>query len=538
VPLNEAMGLGLIVDIESGGFGLCEMLTMKLYDVSSGKFINPANGRMITMNDAIADDLISSISSLVKNTQNGAYLKLNEAIDANVIDTNAGVYVYPDGQRIDLQEARKLGLIVSNQKLLSLESAIKMGLYRPESGKFIDPSTNDEFDLQTCIDNGLIDGETTVIKDFATGQDKPLKQAIESCSDMDVVKGRVVDSESKMSNNFNDAFNMGLLVTVQKPLTSRSMERNESFENILKSESSVPTLPKEMSVTDAIAHGFINPNIALIKNPKTGQFQTLSKVLEDGEIDVTTKKIHIDPSAPVFTFDPACVVYTRAPETFENAVESGRLNLSDGSYTNPDQAIKCTLKEAITMGLIDPESALIKDGAHHKLIKLPEAFRKGLIDSDKFNVVDTSTSKLMSLQAAVDDAILVTPKRSLDLLETLKFNLYESQNGTFNDPFITAPVPLTLQEAIAKGLIDPSTTVVRDMHNKDIQPLHAAIACGLIDPINGRLVTDTEPFDFLKARDKGLLLPAEQRVSNSVGTTPQTLCCLHSSFFLFHVQFC
>lgn len=522
VPLNEAMGLGLIVDIESGGFGLYEMLTMKLYDVDSGKFINPANGRLITMHDAITDDLISLVSSLVKNSQNGAYLKLNEAIDANIIDTNAGVYVYPNKQRINLQEARKLGLIVSNQKLLSLENAIKMGLYRPESGKFVDPSTNDEFDLQLCIDNGLIDGETTVIKDFATGQDKPIKQAIE-CSDVDVVKGRVVDSESKMSNNFNDAFNKGMLVTVQKPLTGRSMERNESLENILKSESSAPTLPKEMSLTEAIAHGIINPEIALIKNPKTGQFQIISKVLEDDGIDAT-RKITIDASATVFTFDPTCVVYTRAPETFENAVESGRLNLSDGSYTNPDQAIKYNLKEAITMGLIDPESALIKDGAHKKLIKLPEAFRKGLIDSDKFNVVDTSTSKLMSLKVAVDDAILVTPKRSLDLLEALNFNLYESPTGTFNDPFITALVPLTLQEAIAKGLIDPSTTVVKDMHNKDIEPLHAAIASGLIDPINGRLVTDTEPFDFIRARDKGLLLPAEQRVSNSVGIAPQKLC--------------
>lgn len=514
VPLNEAMGLGLIVDIEGGGFGLYEILAMKLYNVDSGYFINPANARVVSMADAIEDDLISLVSSLVKDPTNGVYLKLNDAIKANIVDVIDGKFVYQDGRKIDLQEARKLGLIVSQQKLLTLENAIKMGLYRAESGKFVDPSTNELMNLQDCIDTGLIDGDTTVLKSFSNGQDKSLRNAVES-GDIDIVKGRVVDPESKMSTSFDVAFSKGLLLTVTKPLTGK-FSRNESFENILKSEMSALPTPKEMSLDEAIKHGIIDIETALIKDPKTGQFRPLSKVLEEHSIDVT-KKITIDPSAPFFTFDPTCVVYSRQPETFENAVESGHLNLSDGSYTSPEHAVKCNLKEAIANGFIDPESALIKDGAKGKMIRLPEAFRKGLIDSDKFNVVDTSTSKLLSLKHAVDDAIIVTPKRSLDLLEALKYNLYDPETGSFNDPFITANLPITLQDAITKGLIDPSTTMVRDLNNSAIAPLPAAIINGLIDPVNGRLVNDNEPLDFVKARDKGLLLPAEQRVSNSVG---------------------
>ena len=517
VPLNEAMGLGLIVDIESGGFGLYEILAMKLHDVDMGQFINPANGRLVTMADAIEDDLISLVSSLVKDT-NGAYLRLNDAIRANLIDVIEGRYVYPDGKKIDLKEARRLGLIVSQQKLLSLENSIKMGLHDTESGRFVDPSSNEVMDLQECIDGGLIDGDTTVVKNFATGHDKPLRSAIE-CGDVDVMKGRVLDSESKLLNNFEVAFKKGLMFTVPRPITGKSIERQVSFENILKSEASLSTAtPREMSIDDAIKHRLIDPETALIKDPKTGQFRPLAKALGEQKIDVT-KKIVLDPTATSFNFDPTCVVYTREPETFEKAVESGHLSLSDGTYVNPDNAIKCNLKEAITSGFIDPESALIKDGAKNKMIRLPEAFRKGLIDSDKFNVVDTSTSKLLSLQNAVDDAILVTPKRSLDLLEALKFNLYDPETGSFSDPFITATMPLTLQEAIAKCLIDPSTTMVRDINNSEIAPLPAAINSGLIDPVMGRLVNDNEPLDFVKARDKGLLLPAEQRVSNSVGSS-------------------
>lgn len=516
VPLNEAMGLGLIVDIESGGFGLYELLAMKLYDPETGKFINPSNGRAVTMADAIEDDLISLVSSLVKDTTNGAYLRLNDGIKANLIDVMGGRYVYPDGKKIDLQEARRLGLIVSQQKLLSLENAIKMGLYRPETGKLVDPSTNEEMDLKECIDMGLIDGDTTVVKNFATGQDKPLRSAIE-CGDVDVGKGRVNDAESRLTDNFDTAFKKGLMFTVLKPITGKSIERNESFENILRTDVASAPVPKELSLEEAIKLGIIDAETAVVKDPKTGQFRPLSKAMDEQKFDVT-KRIAIDPSAPFFAFDPTCVVYSRTPESFEHAVESGHLNLSDGSYNNPKTAATCNLKEAIASGLIDPESALIKDGAKNKMIRLPDAFRKGLIDSDKFNVVDTSSSKLLSLKAAVDDAILVTPKRSLDLLETLKFNLYDPATGSFSDPFTTAAEPLTLHEAITKGLIDPSTTMVRDLNNSQIAPLPAAISSGLIDSANGRLVNDnSEPLDFVKARDKGLLLPAEQRVSSSVG---------------------
>lgn len=536
VPLNEAMGMGLIVDIESGGFGLYEMLAMKLHDVEKGSFINPANGRMVTMADAIDDDLISVISSIVKDASNGAYLKLNEAIDAKRIDVVDGKYVYPDGRRIDLQEARKLGLIVSQQKLMPLEKALKMGLYRPENGMFVDPSTNQEINLQTCIDGGLIDGETTVLKNFLTGQDESIKDAIES-GKINVANGRVIDPESKVWNNFDVAFSKGLLLTVQKPLADESVKRSENFDSILQSEIVKPLASKEMSLEEAIKQRIINAESALVKDPKTGQLRSLSKALEDQNIDLT-KTISIDPTSLVFAFDPSCVVYARAPKTFENAVESGLLNLSDGTFNDPEHNVHCNLKEAITMGVIDPESALIKDSAKGKMIRLPEAFRKGLIDSDKFNVVDTSNSKLLSLKTAVDDAILVTPKRSLDLLEALEYNLYDSATGSIKDPFTSSNLPLTLQDAITKGLIDPSTTVVRDLNNSNIAPLQAAINSGLVDAVNGRVANDKDPIDFLKARDRLLLLPAEQRVSfwltKSFIFCHLSVSCAIANEFLFH----
>lgn len=518
VSLSEALNLGLIVDIESGSFGVYEMLAMKLYDPSSGKFINPSNNCLITMSNAIENDLISPLCSFIKDEENNLYIKLTDAIKKSIIDTEKGVYMlHHSNDSIDLQEAKKRGLIVSHQKLLTLENAIAMGLFRSENGKFVDPSTNELLDLQACIDKGLIDGDSTILGS-GSSEDSSLRKAIER-GEIDVSECSVIDPNTGISSPLDVALNKGLLMTVRKPLTGerKSIARLESFENILKSEavSNEANNSREISLGDAINDGLVDANSMFIKDPKTGQFQTLARVLSSNEnlIDLSKK---IDPSATSISIDENSVIYNRAPpESFESAVESGHLDLSNGNYHNPTLGIKSNLKDAIENGLIDPDSALIKDGAKGKLIRLPKAFRKGLIDSDKFNVIDTATSKLMPLQNAVDDAILVTPKRSLDLLDALQYNLYESSSGRFKDPFCSSSI--TLNDAIAKGLIDPSTTLVRDLENSQIAPLSTAISNGLIDPIGGRLMVlgeNAENLDLLKARDKGLLLPAEQRVSN------------------------
>lgn len=545
IPLSEAMGLGLIVDIESAGFGLYEMLAMKLYDLRSGKFINPVNNRLVTLSEACEDDLINAISSLVKNTETGKYVLLDEAIESKIIDPIAGMYLYPNGDKIDFQEARKRGLIVSSQNMLAIESAVKMQLYRPESGKFVDPSTNEHNDLQMCIDTGLLDSDTTVLKDLLSGQDKPIKLAIEQ-GDVDINRGRILEPKSKRAYNIDAAFSRGLLVTVQKPITGKPFGRNDSMDNILKS---VQKPARELSLEDAIKFDLIDPDTAVIKDPKTGNFRILKLAIDDQAVDLQKKTV-IDPKASFYVFDPTCVIYKKEPVSFENAIESGRLNLSTGKFTNPDDQAQCTLKEAITLGLIDPESALIKDGAKNKLIRLPEAFRKGLIDSEKFNVVDTSTSKLVPLQAAVDCGLVTTPKRAIDLLEALQYNLYNPTTGHFTDPFITTNVidrkKLNLNEAIASGLIDPSTTMARDSDNSTIAPLNTAISTGLIDAVRGQLTVDQAngtAIDFIKAKERGLLLPAGERVSGyakhslyiSLIKHPLIIFNLSHSFHLFQI---
>lgn len=521
VPLNEAMALGLIVDIENGSFGLYEVIAMGLYDRHGKQIIHPVSSRRLSLRQACIEDLVSPIASLVKDTTTGKYLKLNEAITAQIIDDMQGVYLLPK-DTLDLQEARKRGLIVSNQKLMSIEKAVKMNLLDAKSGKITDPALNVPFDLQESLNNNLIDSETTVFKNFLTGQYKPLKQAIAE-GDIDVTKGKVLDPKSKLAYTYDVALEKGLLVTIERPVTGRSMMRRDSIDLTM---SPVSKTPREMTLREAIRYEIINPETSVFKDPITGKFKALKHVIN--HIDPEIRAV-IDPKSLFFVFDKTFVIYTREPITFEHAVESKQLNLSTGKFIDSLDTTKTEhlLKDAIGQGFIDPESALIKDGVKHKLVRLPEAYRKGLVDAEKANVVDSATSKLYALQAAYDTGLLITPKRAFGLLEALSYQLYNPQDGQFTDPFATASTyttiepsqqpqikQITLNDAITTGLIDPTTTVVRDTSNSTIIPLTAAIAQNIVDPTNGLLIkSDNETLDLVKAQEKGYLLPAEQRVS-------------------------
>lgn len=544
VSLNEALSLGLIVDIENASFGLYELLAMGFYDKASRKVLHPVTGRRLNLNEACIEDVVSLSSSLIKSNKSGKYVRLAQALKEKIIDESNGCYNIGESEQIDLQEARSRGLIVSNRRLLSLELVMRMQLFRSETGKFCDPTTGEFYDLAEAIQNGFIDPATTVFKNQVTGRELPLNEAIVN-GDVDVTKGRVFDPKTKSAYNYDVALSRGILVTITKPLTERTevINRQDSVELLGQTPVSVVvSKPREMSLEEAIKYNIIDPKTALVRDFNTFKFVPFELAQQNGMIDLS-KRTLVDPKALYFAFDPTLVVYVKEPMTFDYAAESKSLDLQTGmltyqetpvakSETNSDSETNdvdlpegelrvYTLKDATTMGIIDPDSALVKDLAKSKLVRLPEAFRKGLMDANKANVLNTKTSKLCTLSEAYESGLIVTPKRSFGLLEAISFNLYNPTNGCFVDPFQMNPdiikrKKFSLAETIATGLIDPSSTVVRNPSTGEIVPLTAAIQTGLIDAHDGRIrdmTNSKNDMDLVKAAERGLLLAAEQRVS-------------------------
>jgi dystonin len=115
--------------------------------------------------------------------------------------------------------------------------------------------------------------------------------------------------------------------------------------------------------------------------------------------------------------------------------------------------------------------------------------------------------------------LLITPSRGFTLIEAIIYGLYNPTTGGFTYPFTTTSIidrrRLTLDEAIADNLIDPSSTVVKDPESGGVVSLLSAIDTKLVNPVDGRIRDnkDDKEIDFIKAHEKGLILPAEQRVS-------------------------
>lgn len=540
VSLSDAMELGLIVDIESAGFGLFEAIVMGLYDADSGCFIHPSTGRKLMLSDACKEELINPLKSIVKHSKSGKYFKLPEAVEAGLIDEERGVYKVPDSKRIlTLKEAKEKGLIVTSMKPLSVEEAVRCGLYRPETGRFTDPDVGDQLDIAQALVHGLVDANTTALKDPATGQLKSLNSGIEDGS-IDVPRGRIVDPKTRRAYTIDSALERGLLVTVERPITFQQAVRRGSID-FQRGTFKDPRTMRECTLEEAIRYELIDPESAVVKDPQTGRFRTLKKAITDGVIDMN-KRAAFDPQTgkvkPLcIIFEQGTVVFLREPLTFDAAIEQGHLNVVTGKFTDPQSKEVLTLKETVSLGLIDPDSALIKDSTKKKLVKLPEAFRKGLMDAEKGNVLDSATSRLYSLSAAIESGLLTTPRRGLSLIEGLQFGLYNPTTGGFTDPFFSSGVidrrRLRLEEAIESGLIDPSSTVVKDADSGNISSLTDAISVSkIVDATAGRMLeTSTgKSIDLLKARDKGYILAAEARVSTLLLFFSQRLTILSSSY--------
>ncbi|CAH2986630.1 unnamed protein product [Chilo suppressalis] len=516
IPLSEAMSLGLIVDIESAGFTLYETLAMNMYDITEVVFVHPVTERKISLKSAIIEELINPQTSLVKHIPTSKYIKLDEAIQTGVVDEENSVYVLPNGNEINFLDAKHRGLIVTAKKNISLEEIIRNGFFRPDNGKLVDPTTNEYVDINKAIEINFLNPDLTIVKDNLTNKFKPLIVAIQQ-GDVDVTKGRVLDTKAKKTYSLDIAFDKGLLVTVVQPLTSQTITKRYMPEATSSKE---PVL-REFTLDEAIKYEFINSETAVIKDPRKNKYIPLKLGMTEGIIDKNAKgsfDIQNRTRTLCFVFENSLIVYIREPLTFEQALEKGYINVATARFTDPHSNEVLTIKDATILGYIDSDTALIKDNLKKRLVKLPEAFRKGLMDAEKGNILDTETSKLNTLASSIESGLLMTPKKSFSLIETINFGIYNPTTGALNDPFITTSVidrkRLSLGEAIHQGIVDPSSTVVKEPETGKIWPLVQAIEQKLVDPVEGRLVIDPKKeisLDLVKAHKKGYLLPAETR---------------------------
>ena len=508
MPLNVALEREFILDIEHA-FSLYDAIHVGFFDKHRNCFVHPTNGRHLNLDAACKEALIQPAKSIVKHSKTGRYMKLDEAITIGLIDPERNVYCPPGSSPLTLPEALEHCFIVTSRSGLTLEEAIRNGLYAHETGKFVDPSVGDLLDLNQAMEHGLIDGSTTALKDMATGSLKSLKSAIED-GDVDVVRGRVVESRSKRSMNLETALEQGMIVTVERALTFDQAVRTGAIDLNMGTFID-PRTSCQCTLEEAIRQELIDPQSAVIKNPRTGRFISLKRAVVEGIVDMRKRAI-MDPLTGYLLplciiFEQGTVVFHRQSLGFDEAIERGQFNLKMARLTEPASLEELNLKQAVALGCLNSDSVLVRDSLHKQFLKLSAAFEVALIDADQGLVLDNSNGKQVSLAEALEMGLIITPKRQLSLIEAIEFGLYDLETGRFTDPFNKRS--LTLSEAAESCVVDLSSNLAKDPQTGRIVSLFEAIEEGLLDATAGRLAN----MNLVEALAKGYLLTAHARVS-------------------------
>ena len=509
MPLNEALEREFLLDIERP-FSLYDALHVGFFDENRNCFVHPANGRRLNLDAACKEELVDPKKSIVKNAKTGRYMKLDEAVSLELIDTERNVYILPDGSaELTLLQALKNKLLVTSKSGLTIEEAIRNGLYSPETGKFVDPSVGDLLDLNQALEHGLVDASTSAFVEKLTGNLKSIRSALQD-GDIDGVRGRVIEPRSKRSISLEAALEQGLIVTVDRALTFDQAVRVGAID-LTQCVFHDPRTSRQCTLEEAIRLELIDPESAVIKDPRTGRFTPVKRAVTEGIIDLRKRAV-FDPEsgrlAPLcIIFEQGTVVFHRQPLSFDDAIDQGALNLRTARLTELVSREELNLKQSVALGCLDCDSVMVKDHLRKQLLNLSAALDLAMIDAEKGLVLDNSNGQELSLSEALDVGLLVTPKRRITLIESLGFGLYDAETGRFTDPFEKRT--LSLRQAIEETLLDISTTLAKYPQTGNIVPLSLAISQGLVNDCTGRLAE----MNLTEALAQGYLLTTEDRVS-------------------------
>lgn len=498
MSMKIALNDGWLLDIETANFSLYQLMYMKLYDTKNRKLVHPKTYQRLSILESRQCNLINVDISMIKN-RNGKFVILSEAISNGVIDEVENFYRVSETEVLSIGDAFTHGLIVSSEKPFNLKNAIEMSLYRPETGKFIDPVTSLKYDLSTAMKENLINSKTTKFYDHLTEESKSLKEAIDD-EEIDVKKGRVYDARTNSFYNYDIAFDNGVLVEIPKS----SVIANKDIQ------------PKIMSLEEMILAGIVNIQTSYVKIILTSEFIRLGIFIQKNA-EFLAKKIVVSRKSFAFVVDNDYIICKSMPRTFDELVASKQLNLLSGLICDETHFDKdVAIEEAVNFGFLDSETFIIKNFATKRFEHLEQAVKTGLFDTAKAQIVDPTTSKIYNLDSAISKHVLKTPKQQLSLHEIFEFGLYDAESDLIQHPFKKTKNLQTFGALFDLNLIDSQNTLVKNPIRGDFLSLEDAISLGIIDKVTGKLrfSLTNEKFDFRKAIEQGLFISADERVRN------------------------
>lgn len=325
------------------------------------------------------------------------FVSASEAVHRQIIDTETNAYVDASthDEPVPIKEAVRRNLIkaqvsehVERKPLgLTLQNAMRLGLFNPENGRFKDLYTNKYYDLNQAIEKGHINPNGAAVSDSATGA-LTLNEAfsysifnkktgIIDRNRLNQFKGRIVDSKI-FKWNFEDAVKCGII-------------------NLKTGKYKHQSTTELLSIKDAINRGLIDGESTIIENPITNSLVTLKQALDTivriddagNVLDLNTNKMlntlenafNTRKIISMFDENTGEIFLSSLGKIvpFEKAIRKKKMDKSVRIF-DPKSNRDLSINDAIERAIIDKTSGMIIDPKGcGGLLSIKEAVKRGIV---------------------------------------------------------------------------------------------------------------------------------------------------------------
>jgi hypothetical protein len=446
----------------------------------------------------------------VIDVRTGEEISVLEALQRGLVDPSTGAYTNPlTGEVFTMQQAVDKGLVKASVKSQgsSLFTQTPKLTKTFEVMSVVDPRTQENVSMPEAIRRGLVDPQTGMYIDVATGQKIPLDKAVEKglvstdggevklvpTEELGSMKFHVETSRSSLASQSAVKHESGTSVVQRQLVDPRTGELlADAQQNVLDGQHFLGVGPDRddggtLQYTEALEKGLVDRENNRFTDPRTGETIPLDEAIKQGMIKVDVPvKIEKKSRTETFTVKreiERSVSPERKPTdslprgrrgdsaergrmSFTEALSKGLVDMSTREFVDPNTGDRIPIEDAIRAGLLSGT-----DPGSRAPISLEEAIARGFVDPTSGTYRDPATGRQMT----IDEAILLglveagrsdrslTPEESrwaVSYSDALQQGLIDPVTGTYTDPHSGRTVPL--EEAMRKGLLQPKPPIAEE----------------------------------------------------------------------------
>ena len=478
------------------------------------------------------------------------HVSVTEAISTGLLDMKSGVYYNPlTDETIPVQHAQREGLIQGAMKdklapgsvrvgdfkiksavdternqVLSGKDAAQEGIIDPKRACFVDTESGKTMSILEALKEGLVTLESdvpdpvvtsvsqksmtiTAVVDPVSGEEMTMSEAIGQ-GVFDADKGEVVNRATGEHISLDDAISKGLI--------SADVEEGEDAQEVavingvLITGAKDPVSGEPISITDAIDRGILDKENGLYKTMhgditlrdalKRDYIEGKDTTEEGGLSD--QKKQDAKQIQVTKVFDPMSGHHVGLEEAIENEL----VDVNCTVYHNPVTGVEMLMEDAMKEGLVAGTIQTISKSETSVTSKKP------LGTYNITGVLDTETGNELSVEEAISKGILdpsgtyrdTFTGDEISLPEAIKLGFVVSEKversptGSIVAEERDRDNVVTFRDALRRGLIDPNSGTFLDEASQKTYSVDEAVRTGLVVASDGR------PFEYKGVSETGV----------------------------------